>query len=153
MGPVSYGGAHALVGDGIGFPTSINFFAPSTNYTHAACLNLAVERLTLQADQDHAALIPVYLMSGQAGDLIGDVDRHLLLNYHQLKYELKVIAFDGDITGRFYVLFKMVREWSEKLPDGTQACLHNCIHRPLKEMTVEGIYLGKRWSANYSFDI
>ncbi|CAB4284777.1 unnamed protein product [Prunus armeniaca] len=128
MGPVSYGGAHALVGDGIGFPTSINFFAPRT----------------LQADQDHAALIPVYLMSGQAGDLIGDVDRHLLLNYHQLKYELKVIAFDGDITGRFYVLFKMVREWSEKLPDGTQACLHNCIHRPLKEMTVEGIYLGKR---------
>lgn len=103
MGPVSYGGAHALVGDGIGFPTSINFFAPRT----------------LQADQDHAALIPVYLMSGQAGDLIGDVDRHLLLNYHQLKYELKVIAFDGDITGRFYVLFKMVREtsrWNSGLP-------------------------------------
>ncbi|BBH06291.1 hypothetical protein Prudu_017894 [Prunus dulcis] len=33
------------------------------------------------ADQDPAVLIPVYLMSGQAGDLIGDVDRHLLLNY------------------------------------------------------------------------
>ncbi|CAL9002834.1 unnamed protein product, partial [Prunus brigantina] len=38
---------------------------------------------------------------------------------------------------------KFYSKWSEKLPDGTRACLHNFIHRPLKEMTIEGIYLGK----------
>ncbi|XP_034222404.1 uncharacterized protein LOC117632896 isoform X3 [Prunus dulcis] len=73
----------ALVGDGIGFPESINYFAPRT----------------LQADQDPAALIPVYLIRRHVGDLIGNVDRLLLRDYHNLKYELKVIAFDGDITG------------------------------------------------------
>ncbi|KAI5325914.1 hypothetical protein L3X38_034988 [Prunus dulcis] len=59
-------------------------------------------------------------MSGQAGDLIGDVDRHLLLNY-QMGTSLAVSTFYS--------------KWSEKLPDGTRACLHNFIHRPLKEMT------------------
>ncbi|KAH0995256.1 hypothetical protein GBA52_019120 [Prunus armeniaca] len=124
--PVLYGGGLALVDDGIGFPESINYFA----------------HRTLQADQDPAALIPVYLMRGQAGDLIGDVGRLLLRDYHNLKYELKVIAFHKGITGRFYVQFKT---WSEKLPDGTRACRHNFSrHQTLEEITVEGIYLAKR---------
>lgn len=74
-------------------------------------------------------------MDGLAEDLIGQMDRDLLLNHNWLKYKLKVMTFVKDISRRFIVKFKI---WME---DGT--CTSIFTRRHIRTLVVEAIYLNE----------
>ncbi|VVA36241.1 Hypothetical predicted protein [Prunus dulcis] len=74
-------------------------------------------------------------MDGLAEDLIGQMDRDLLLNHNWLKYKLKVMAFIKDISGRFDVKFKI---W---IDDGT--CTSIFTRRHIRTLVVKAIYLNE----------
>lgn len=74
-------------------------------------------------------------MDSLAGDLIEQMDRDLLLNHNRLKYELRVLTFIKDISGRFNVKFKM---WTKN-----GICTSIFTQRYLSTLAVKAIHLNK----------